>query len=117
VRSRVDTHNKKSLSNGMLMRISPLAIAFRNRPYVELKQMAEEDAQLTHCHPMALEATAIYVGALASLMKGVERQEVYQEALGRVETPLLKEILEDAKSHATPVRLAVSSSLSDASLT
>ncbi|KAI1707890.1 ADP-ribosylglycohydrolase domain-containing protein [Ditylenchus destructor] len=106
IRSQVESANKQSLSNGMLMRSSPLAIAFRNVPYESLRNMAHEDCQLTHSNPIVMDATAVYVGAIASLIKGKTKEEVHTEAISRAESDLVRQILSDSKHQAIPVRLS-----------
>ena len=57
-----------SLSNGSLMRISPLAIAMRHRPHYKLMKAVYEDVQLTHTNEFVIDATMVYVSALVALL-------------------------------------------------
>lgn len=75
----VRDYNGKSLSNGALMRISPLAVAYRNSSPSELRKLATLDTQITHCHPTAADATSVYVIALAGLLNGKSREVPFLE--------------------------------------
>ena len=68
----VKKHNSESLSNGSLMRQSPLAIAFRN--HSDLLEAVTKDTNLTHIHQTAIDASCIYIFALAELIKGKSPQ-------------------------------------------
>lgn len=61
-------HNQNSLSNGALMRISPLALMYYDSP--ELTKFAAEDASITHVKKDVMMANEIYITALAMLLKG-----------------------------------------------
>uniref|UniRef100_A0A914C079 ADP-ribosylhydrolase ARH3 n=1 Tax=Acrobeloides nanus TaxID=290746 RepID=A0A914C079_9BILA len=105
IQANVKKYNGHSLSNGALMRISPLAIAYRNATPKELRRLTTEDTQITHSNPVAWDASAVYVIALAALLKGRSREEAYGEALKYAETDIVKGHLEAAKTHAIPVKL------------
>uniref|UniRef100_A0A914PEL0 ADP-ribosylhydrolase ARH3 n=1 Tax=Panagrolaimus davidi TaxID=227884 RepID=A0A914PEL0_9BILA len=105
INKNVLKQNMQSLSNGSLMRISPLAISFRNMEIKKLRELAKEDASITHCNPIALDAAATYVVALAALLKGATKEDAFNEALNSAETEMVKEFLECSKTHAIPVKL------------
>uniref|UniRef100_A0A914CT77 ADP-ribosylhydrolase ARH3 n=1 Tax=Acrobeloides nanus TaxID=290746 RepID=A0A914CT77_9BILA len=105
ISQNVQQLNTTSLSNGSLMRISPLAIAFRNSNVEELRVLATEDAKLTHAHPVAWDAAASYVIAMAALLKGRSKENAYDEALNSAQTDIVRDLLHDAKTHALPVKL------------
>uniref|UniRef100_A0AC34G2A5 ADP-ribosylglycohydrolase n=1 Tax=Panagrolaimus sp. ES5 TaxID=591445 RepID=A0AC34G2A5_9BILA len=105
INKNVSKQNTQSLSNGSLMRISPLAVAFRNLNIKKLRALAKDDASITHCHPIALDAAATYVVALAALLKGANNKSAFEEAFNSAETEMVKIFLENAKIHAIPVKL------------
>ncbi|KAH7720151.1 ADP-ribosylation/Crystallin J1 [Aphelenchoides avenae] len=68
--------------------------------------MAKEDCLLTHSNPTVVEATEVYVQALASLIKGVKPEDVQEEAGQNVSSSLIRDILQRARQAPTPVPLA-----------
>ncbi len=69
-----------SQANGALMRASPLGIFGAGRDPVELARWAEEDAALTHPHPVCRQANVLYVLAIALAVRtGAGPREVYRE--------------------------------------
>uniref|UniRef100_A0A914PER0 ADP-ribosylhydrolase ARH3 n=1 Tax=Panagrolaimus davidi TaxID=227884 RepID=A0A914PER0_9BILA len=105
VKKNVQERNTQSFSNGALMRISPLAIAFRNLSTKELREAAKADSSLTHANPIVWDAVATYCVALAALLKGKSITEAFDEAFESTETPMIREYLKDAKTHDIPVKL------------
>uniref|UniRef100_A0AC35F5Y9 Uncharacterized protein n=1 Tax=Panagrolaimus sp. PS1159 TaxID=55785 RepID=A0AC35F5Y9_9BILA len=76
VKKNVQKRNTQSLSNGALMRISSLAIAFRSFSTKELREASKADSSLTHANPI----------------------EALNEAFESNETPMICEYLNDANS-------------------
>uniref|UniRef100_A0A914QCT6 ADP-ribosylhydrolase ARH3 n=1 Tax=Panagrolaimus davidi TaxID=227884 RepID=A0A914QCT6_9BILA len=105
LKKNVQGHNTQSLSNGALMRISSLAIAFRNFSTKELREVAKADSSLTHANPIVWDAVATYCVALAALLKGKSISEAFDEAFESTKTPMIREYLKDAKTHDIPVKL------------
>uniref|UniRef100_A0A914Y680 ADP-ribosylhydrolase ARH3 n=1 Tax=Panagrolaimus superbus TaxID=310955 RepID=A0A914Y680_9BILA len=105
VQKNVQKFNTKSLSNGALMRISPLAIAFRKLSIPQLREIAKADTSLTHASPIVADAVATYCVALAALLKGKNNTEAFDEAFASAETPMVQEYLKDAKTHDIPIKL------------
>ena len=66
--TKVNQKNQNSLSNGALMRVSPLAIKYRDDP--QLGTYARKDASITHTSDVIKNASEVYVTALAALLKG-----------------------------------------------
>uniref|UniRef100_A0A914DR44 ADP-ribosylhydrolase ARH3 n=1 Tax=Acrobeloides nanus TaxID=290746 RepID=A0A914DR44_9BILA len=105
IRSNTKSFNENNLSNGALMRITPLAIAYRNSTYKELRKLAIEDAQITHSNPIAWDASVVYIIALVALLRGKTRDDAFYDALSYAETDIVREHMEDAKNRAIPVKL------------
>uniref|UniRef100_A0AC35GH58 ADP-ribosylglycohydrolase n=1 Tax=Panagrolaimus sp. PS1159 TaxID=55785 RepID=A0AC35GH58_9BILA len=97
--------NANSLSNGSLMRISPLAIAFRNLNTKDLRELAKIDAGITHGNPIVGDAGATYCVALVALLKGKSKEEAFSAAYDSAETDMVRDYLKDAQSRAVPVKL------------
>jgi ADP-ribosylglycohydrolase len=73
------TPNPKSQANGALMRISPLGIFGCNYDLSRVSAFAMADAEITHPHPICVQANALFAMAIASAVgasKGT--QELYQ---------------------------------------
>ncbi|VDK31517.1 unnamed protein product [Gongylonema pulchrum] len=70
VLSNVKQLNYGSLSNGCLMRISPLAIFSLNAPIERVREMVHADCSLTHCEEDCVEAVFSYVMAIRELLNG-----------------------------------------------
>ncbi|WAD28719.1 ADP-ribosylglycohydrolase family protein [Pseudomonadaceae bacterium T75] len=70
-----------SQANGALMRVAPIGIAAHGQPELAAA-WARQDAQLTHPHPVCLEANAAFVAAIAVGMHGADRQHMFAAAMG-----------------------------------
>ncbi|CEG54679.1 DraG protein [Stutzerimonas xanthomarina] len=70
-----------SQANGALMRVAPIGIAAHGQPELAAA-WARQDAQLTHPHPVCLEANAAFVAAIAVGMHGADRQHMFTAAMG-----------------------------------
>jgi ADP-ribosylglycohydrolase/fructose-1,6-bisphosphatase/inositol monophosphatase family enzyme len=90
----------KSQSNGALMRVAPLALwGFRK----ELDVLAEDariDSELTHAHPVCVDANRVFVVTLSLLLRGTQPMEAYQQTIqwadsARVE-PAISSVLKNA---------------------
>jgi len=95
--------NKSSLSNGCLMRISPLAIAGSHWPLDSLRDAAVADCRITHPNPVAHDAVAAYVTAIWYLINTGDRQKAYDETIARVQTPEIRRILEIDDDPSVPI--------------
>lgn len=70
--------NLQSQANGAMMRISPLAIFGAQKDISQVAQWAAEDAQLTHPHPICVQANVLYVVALVTAIKnGGSSEAIY----------------------------------------
>ena len=92
--------NPDSQANGALMRISPLGIFCWNCDLESTSQFAQEDAMLTHPHPVCLQANALFAMAIAQLISSRKSpQETYEDIKVwatelKVEKTLMKAILD-----------------------
>ncbi len=59
-----------SQANGALMRVSPLGIFSARFSWRDAARWAQEDAALTHPHPVCLQANALYVCLIAEAVRG-----------------------------------------------
>ena len=99
------TPDLKSQANGALMRISPLGIFGCNYDLDRVSAYAMADAEITHPHPICVQANALFAMAIASAVgtrKGA--QELYQliRVWGREISVdrLLAKAIEDASESA-----------------
>ncbi len=87
--------NRDSQANGALMRISPLGIFCARRAPDETTAWAKDDAELTHPHPVCVQANQLFVAAIArAIREGGDGTALYQDVLERathmpVAAPLL----------------------------
>lgn len=71
--------NRESQANGALMRISPLGIFGCKHDLDRVSRCAMADAELTHPHPVCLQANALFAMAVANAVgTGKRAQELYQ---------------------------------------
>lgn len=79
--ARQASSGSASQANGGLMRISPLGIFGHAFSEDDLADMARQDSQLTHAHPVCQDASAIYCVAIAAAVRGVgDGHAVYRHA-------------------------------------
>lgn len=64
--------NEHACGNGSLMRILPVALAFRNLRYPELIEKAHQASRVTHGHPRCQVACAVYCVVVAELLAGAK---------------------------------------------
>lgn len=75
--------NRESQANGAMMRISPLGVFGCNYDLARVSEWAQQDAALTHPHPVCRQANALFVMAIAdAIATGKGAQELY----GQVKT-------------------------------
>jgi ADP-ribosylglycohydrolase len=95
--------NAASQANGALMRISPLGIFGASHDLAQVADWAQQDAGLTHPHPVCLQANALFALAIADAIgTGKDAQEIYKQikkwtAEMKVEVPL-SDVIADAAS-------------------
>ena len=72
--------NHMSQANGAMMRVSPLGIFGANYNLDEVSKWAIQDAMLTHPHAVCQQANALYVMAIANVIKtGLSSKDLYLE--------------------------------------
>jgi len=78
--------NPESQANGALMRISPLGIFGANHDLADVAQWAQQDASITHPHPVCQQTNALFAMAIAhSIRHGCEAQTLYDQILAWAE--------------------------------
>ena len=87
----------RSAGNGSLMRIAPLALAYRDRP-ADLMHTAEQDSRLTHHDPLAAEACALFCVVVAGKLVGHDLLELPARSEPLIEA--LRATPEDAAKRA-----------------
>ncbi len=97
--------NSNSLSNGCLMRISPLAIAGARWQPKNLRTAAKLDCQLTNPNPIMLDAVSVYVTALQIAILTGDKCKVYDGAVKIAKTTTVKKLLTQALKSAEPTIL------------
>jgi ADP-ribosylglycohydrolase len=96
--------NNESQANGALMRVSPLGIFCCGWDREQTSKFAQQDAALTHPHPVCLQANALFTMAIAeAISHGMDPQQLYEQiklwaAKIGVEKSLMKAII-DAADH------------------
>jgi ADP-ribosylglycohydrolase len=94
--------NHNSQANGALMRISPLGIFGVNHNLSQVAEWAQQDAALTHPHPVCRQANALYAMALAhAISKGTGPQDLYKQIVSwakemKIDESLLEAIIDAA---------------------
>lgn len=95
MKSNVITHNRESLSNGALMRITPLAVfCHQMQNFDDIEKAVQLENELTHANPLVHKANALYVFAIQQL---IINEGNYDVAIEKVNKLLEKIILERSK--------------------
>lgn len=76
-------------SNGALMRCSPLALLFDNRPVIE-------DCSLTNPHPVCLDTNMVYVSCLRLALSGTSVERINEVARQTAQTSEVREVVMSA---------------------
>lgn len=80
----IDTSQEQQLSNGALMRCSPLVLFGDNITW--------QDCWLTNPFPIAVDTNLVYLNSMRELLKGVDRTTIPIFALNKAQTPEVKSI-------------------------
>ena len=67
----INEYNKKSQSNGCLMRTTPLAVFCHKLDDIQIYECTKKDVNLTHTHEIAILATTCYNIAIAHLLNNL----------------------------------------------
>lgn len=92
--------NPASQANGALMRVSPLGIYGSNYDLEQVSDWAQQDAAVTHPHPVCLQANALFAMAIAdTIATGKGPQELYEQIKAwasavKIETSLMKVVID-----------------------
>lgn len=69
-----------SQANGAMMRVSPLGIFGAKHDLLNVGNWAREDAELTHPHPVCVEANALFTMAIArAVAESVSAEDLYED--------------------------------------
>jgi ADP-ribosyl-[dinitrogen reductase] hydrolase len=74
-------HNKESLSNGCLMRISPLAVLSYSLDNEDIKKCITYDCSMTNPNDICIDAVTCFVYAIKELLKSGDKHKAYDKAL------------------------------------
>jgi len=94
--------NTASMSNGSLMRASPLAILGLRLTEDELRRCCVEDTLMTHSHPNVVDATQVYVLAIRDALLGLEKIHILERARGNAQSRLVKDIVHNSLESPYP---------------
>lgn len=86
-----DPEEKRTQSNGCLMRCSPLAIL----PGWETA--AREDCALTNPHPTCIDSCRVYVGALVDCSRAIEPHGILKRAIDRAQEEEVVDVLQQVR--------------------
>jgi len=94
--------NMSSLSNGVLMRILPLALYGVTMTNDELKKSVNSECDLTHPNPIIKDACYIYSLCIKYILEGLDKNEIFEKIYDHATTPRVKIIIKDAMSNPEP---------------
>ncbi|QKF94512.1 ADP-ribosylglycohydrolase [Fadolivirus algeromassiliense] len=94
--------NKESLSNGCLMRISPLAIYGVRLTDEQLLQCCYEDTVMTNPNPITVDAVGVYCIALKTALLTRDKKMIFNNAYSAAKTDLVKNIIKLSLSKPEP---------------
>jgi ADP-ribosyl-[dinitrogen reductase] hydrolase len=97
--------NQSSLSNGCLMRISPLAIYGLLLSNSELINCARDNCRMTNPNELTQDAVSVYCVALKAALEGQDRKSIFEIASRTSTNPIIQAILQDARVKPSPVLL------------
>lgn len=96
-------YNNNSLSNGCLMRISPLAIHGIKISNKQLEIDVKNDCVMTNPNKITVDATTVFVFAIKEAIKTGDKNKIYNIAVKKAKTQVVKNLLRSAKIKAYPV--------------
>ena len=97
--------NQTSLSNGVLMRCSPIGIMALQIKKAALKEIVNQECDLTHPNPIVKDAVFIYCLAIKYAIMGMKKDELYNKLLNDITQPRVRIILLDAMQIPEPTYL------------
>jgi len=96
-------HNKTSISNGCLMRISPLAIYGIKLSDQELMDFCFQDTIMTNPNPISIDMVKVYCMAIKTALTTNDKKIIIQKAYNVASTKLVKQIISDSIKRPEPV--------------
>uniref|UniRef100_A0A914UWT1 ADP-ribosylhydrolase ARH3 n=1 Tax=Plectus sambesii TaxID=2011161 RepID=A0A914UWT1_9BILA len=105
IMNNAESSCKESLSNGCLMRISPIAIAAANTDTERLLDVAACNCRLTNPNDITVDGVQCYVAALKTLLDTANTELAYSAAVECAKTPTIQSILQVAREKPIPVAL------------
>ncbi|CAJ0924604.1 unnamed protein product, partial [Mesorhabditis belari] len=102
IEENVKKTNEKSLSNGFLMRISPLPAFYHCQPFESWSNYIAKEVTITHANSTTIDAAEIYTKAIHQLINGFTPEAVYQNALSSTKDKIVRKHLELAAIQLSP---------------
>jgi ADP-ribosyl-[dinitrogen reductase] hydrolase len=100
--SNAASHNRVSLSNGSMMRISPLSIHGSCMPEEPFLRAVEADCCLTHPNPLVVDACRVYANCVRTAVITGDRDQVLRTANRTAKTQAVSSIIRDAVQKERP---------------
>ena len=97
--------NEHSLSNGCLMRISPLAVYGLTVSDSDLIRCARENCCMTNPNELTQDAVSVYCVALKACLQGQDRKTIFDRAYQTSQNETIRSILRDALKRPSPTLL------------
>lgn len=94
--------NSTSLSNGVLMRVTPigvLGLKIKDKP---LRRVVNQECDLTHPNKIVKDAVYMYVLAIKYTLQGMSKKDVYDLLLRKTTEPRVKIIIKDSLEASGP---------------
>lgn len=92
------TMNAESKSNGCMMRIWPIVYFYHDRTLEELSKCVAQDCVLTHPNKECIELCVLYCTMLHMAVNGRTKQEILNELIKNVKSPIIKSIYDGITS-------------------
>ncbi|CAJ0953378.1 unnamed protein product, partial [Mesorhabditis belari] len=102
IEENVKKTNEKSLSNGFLMRISPLPAFYHRQSFESWSNCIAKEVTITHANSTTIDAAEIYTKAIHQLINGFTPKAVYQNALSSTKDKIVRKHLELAAIQLSP---------------
>lgn len=97
-------YNDSSLSNGCLMRVSPLAVYGVKISDKLLLKYCEEDTIMTNPNKITIDAVKVFCVAIKTAILTNDKKQIFDKAYTTAQTYLLKQILKDSLTKPDPIR-------------
>lgn len=97
--------NSSSLSNGCIMRISPLAIYGLRLSNEKLMEYVEQEVRMTHSHPLAIEMSKVYVFAIRVALENNSKKFIFSKIYQYAKHPYIKQLIINSLKSPFPLNL------------